>query len=53
MFYETEEFEQAHWDCYSGNKSGSNRGGIYLKASMRGGTMHCDNVTQVKPKIER
>ena len=50
MFYETDEFEQAHWDCYTGNKKGPNRGGIYLKAGMSGGTMHCFIVTRVKPK---
>ena len=22
MFYEIDEFEQAHWDCYTGNKKG-------------------------------
>ena len=26
MFYDTDEFEQAHWDCYTGNKMGPNRG---------------------------
>ena len=50
MFYDTDEFEQAHWDGYTGNKMGPNRGGIYLKAGMSGGTMHCFIVTPVKQK---
>ena len=41
MFFETNEFAQTHWDCYTGNKKGPNRGGIYLKAGMSGGTRHC------------
>ena len=53
MFYETDEFEQAHWDCYNGNKMGPNRREIYLKAGMSGGTMHCFIVTRVKPKKKR
>ena len=50
MFCDTDEFEQAHWDCYTGNKMGLNRGGIYLKAGMSSGTMHCFIVTRVKQK---
>ena len=50
MFCATDEFEQAHWDCYTGHKIGPNRGGIYLKAGMSGGKMHCFIVTRVKPK---
>ena len=50
MFYETDKFEQALWDCYTGNEMDPNRGGIYLKASMSGGAMHCFIVTRVKPK---
>ena len=50
MFYETDEFEQAHWDCYTGNKMGPNKGGIYLKAGLSGGTMHRFIVNRVKPK---
>ena len=50
MFYETDDFEQAHWDCYTGSKKGPNGGGIYLKAGMSGGTVHRFIVTRVKPK---
>ena len=53
LFYETDEFEQAHWDCYIGNKMGPNRREIYIKAGMSGGTMHCFIVTRVKPKNKR
>ena len=52
MFYETDEFEQGHWDCYTENKKCPKRGEIYLKAGMSGGTMHCFVVTRVKPKNE-
>ena len=38
MFYETDEFEQSHWDCYTGNKLSPNRGGIYFKSGMSGET---------------
>ena len=50
MFYETGEFKQAHWDCYTGNKMGPNRGRIYLKAGLSGDTMHRFIVNRVKPK---
>ena len=50
MFYETDEFEQAHLYCYPGNKMGPNRGGIYLKAGLSDGKLHCFFVTRVKPK---
>ena len=52
MFYETDELERDHWNCYTGNKMGLNRGGLNLKAGMSGGTMHCYILTRVKPKNE-
>ena len=52
MFYEIDEFEQARWDCYTGNKMGPNRGGIYLNAGLSGGTMHCYIVACLKSKHE-
>ena len=50
IFYETDEFEQAHWDRYTGNKIGPNKWGIYLTAGISGGTMHCFIVTRVKSR---
>ena len=50
MFYENHEFEQAHWHCYTGNKIGANRGGVYFKAGLSGGTMHCFIINRIKSK---
>ena len=36
MFCETDELEQAHWDCFTENKTDPNKGRIYLKAGMSG-----------------
>ena len=35
---------------YTGNKMGPNGGGIYLKAGLSGGAMHCFIVTRFKRK---
>ena len=46
-FNETDEFEQAQWDCFTRNKTDPNRKRIDMKVGMGVGTMHSSIVTRV------